>query len=643
MKLPLTSALLSLLALHLPLDAQGYADSSGAIAPEATRTANADFDAGMEALMAGEFAKALPLLERAAATGDAMAQYATAKLLRRGLAGVKDAKRAVELLERATSGTQRFPDALTELANCLQYGTGTAEDKTRAVALLEQAAACDHADAMLGLGCAYLLATGVGKDPVRAFAWFSRAADLKQPYAIQNLAATANKMSSDEITKGKALAAEMRVAPRYQGATIQFQFDLKSAMHAAFVKGSKAYEDRRLAEARTRLEPLAIDGHPGSLFYVARMHETGRGYTQDFAEAARIYNVAMQKGEGTSIGNLARLYQNGLGVPKDRSAAVQLWYAAAWRGDVDSQNDYALACIQAAGRERDPVAAYVWWKLAADAGKQQAANNLRILLDRDLPQARVPEAEQKLAEVRKAMKEERLPRTPFLKLDAPRLLERKQGQQSYAGSDAETKHAITKGEDDGRNDERNAPRGGTHVQARLEPFTSRDGNLALRKPRGWKANVGDVFGPGTYGVTCENPAETAGILFVVFPGVAARFPRSKDFAQQFLDGMRREFEDFRIQNSISSPDGSKTRIDASFVDEGKRSLAVFQFTVEDGDARVMGMGSVATEWKTMKPMLEEMALSVRYPAQGPNSNRQGESGSNDRDVERGHDGRTRRF
>ena len=51
----------------------------------------------------------------------------------------------------------------------------------------------------------------------------------------------------------------------------------------------------------------------------------------------------------------------------------------------------------------------------------------------------------------------------------------------------------------------------------LEKYQSPDGKVLLYKPQGWNVAQGDMFGPGTYGVTVMEPQENAVVLFITFP------------------------------------------------------------------------------------------------------------------------------
>ncbi len=616
--LPRAAPLLALCALSLSL----WSSTSLAHAQYTSRTSpnpakDEGFDRAVEQVMEGEFEAALPALEKSAANGNAMAQYLYAALLRRGLGGPADPQRAIELLRRACQSGPIFPDAMLELAQVLEDRGGEASEW---LDLLQRASTCGNNAAALELGNVHFLGKGVPVNREEAYAWYSLAANNKNEFAANNLRACEQGMDEAAIARGKQRLQEIYKLPAPTGSTLQFQINMRSAMDAAFDKGRKAYEGRQIEEARRRLEPLARNYNPGALFYVARMHETGRGYEQDYLEAARLYAAAIQQNEGTSLGNLARLFKQGLGVAKNAQAAATLYHLAAWRGDPDAQNEYALASIQGEGTERDPVAAFVWWSLAAEAGNEHAPNNLRILQEQDLPRDRVDEAKKKLEEVRAQKKQGASPPMAKLDLGTPKLFEvstQAVAKRGYSSSVEEPKkvqsnEVVIEDSEDINNDPnkgREVPKG-----PGLQRWTSPDGKLALQKPMTWKVQHGDIFGGGTYGCTVQNADESAGVLFVVAPGAGQRFQNASDFAQATLEAIGEDMQNFRVTNRIQAPDGSKVRIDATFVEDGKPTVGTFQFTIDGQEGRVMALGAEQRIWKETETLLQDIALSIRYPA-----------------------------
>jgi uncharacterized protein len=101
------------------------------------------------------------------------------------------------LAEAAEAGSA---EAQFELAKLYETGVGVAQDDARALALYQQAAAQDYADAINDLGFLhYNGGLGLRKDPARALTYFERAADLRHPQAMFNFAA----LIDDGLVVGK--------------------------------------------------------------------------------------------------------------------------------------------------------------------------------------------------------------------------------------------------------------------------------------------------------------------------------------------------------------------------------------------------------------------------------------------------------
>ena len=109
-----------------------------------------------------------------------------------------DLNEAVGFLERAVE--EGSPEAQMELAKLLEKGIGVPVDHARALALYQQAADQDYADAINDLGWMhYQGGLGLRVDTDKARELFGRAADLRHPQAMFNYAA----LIDDKLVAGK--------------------------------------------------------------------------------------------------------------------------------------------------------------------------------------------------------------------------------------------------------------------------------------------------------------------------------------------------------------------------------------------------------------------------------------------------------
>lgn len=156
----------------------------------------------------------------------------------------------------------------------------------------------------------------------------------------------------------------------------------------AFRSGYEAY---KAGDAQTALEALnfaAANGHPGALWKLGRMYQTGDLVTEDDAKAMEIFSqVASQYAEESPYGpdapfvadafvTLGGYYQDGIpgSVDADPGRARRFFaYAASYFGDADAQYRLATMFLLGQGGDQNAVQAARWFKLSARKGHVGAA------------------------------------------------------------------------------------------------------------------------------------------------------------------------------------------------------------------------------------------------------------------------------
>jgi uncharacterized caspase-like protein len=112
--------------------------------------------------------------------------------------GRLDMARAVDLLNRAAAGGSA--EAMFELARLYEQGLGVAPDPARALELYRASADQGYARAVNDLGFLYFQGgLGLAPDTDQALAYFAQAADLRHPQALFNYAA----LIDDGVVEGK--------------------------------------------------------------------------------------------------------------------------------------------------------------------------------------------------------------------------------------------------------------------------------------------------------------------------------------------------------------------------------------------------------------------------------------------------------
>jgi uncharacterized protein len=151
----------------------------------------------------------------------------------------------------------------------------------------------------------------------------------------------------------------------------------------AFRSGYEAY---KAGDAQTALEALnyaAANGHPGALWKLGRMYQTGDLVTEDDGKAMELFaRVANEYGDENPHGpdapfvadafvTLGSYYQSGIPgqVTADPGRARRFFaYAASYFGDSDAQFSLAGMFLQGEGGDQNARQAARWFKLAARKG-----------------------------------------------------------------------------------------------------------------------------------------------------------------------------------------------------------------------------------------------------------------------------------
>lgn len=151
----------------------------------------------------------------------------------------------------------------------------------------------------------------------------------------------------------------------------------------AFRSGYEAYKAGDAATALEALNYAAANGHPGALWKLGRMYQTGDLVTEDDGKAMELFaRVANEYGDENPRGpdapfvadafvTLGSYYQSGIPghVPADPGRARRFFaYAASYFGDSDAQFSLASMFLQGEGGDQNARQAARWFKLAARKG-----------------------------------------------------------------------------------------------------------------------------------------------------------------------------------------------------------------------------------------------------------------------------------
>jgi hypothetical protein len=152
-------------------------------------------------------------------------------------------------------------------------------------------------------------------------------------------------------------------------------------------------------------------------------------------------------------------------------------------------------------------------------------------------------------------------------------------------------------------------------QASFEKYQSPDGKVLLYKPKGWNAAQGDMFGPGTYGVTVMEPQENAVVLFITFP-VSAEVKDSVVLAARCIAALRAKYPDLQATNVNSTAGRERTIANLTLTAEGEKGTGHGYFFYTKNAGSVYLLLAKAKMWNEFRPTLTTVAANLAYTPQG---------------------------
>ena len=149
----------------------------------------------------------------------------------------------------------------------------------------------------------------------------------------------------------------------------------------------------------------------------------------------------------------------------------------------------------------------------------------------------------------------------------------------------------------------------------LEKYQSPDGKVLLYKPKDWKVTEGDMFGPGTYGVSLMEPQENAIALFITFP-VSEEIKDSVALAAKCIAALRQEFPNLQATQMSSTPDRGRTIANVTLTVDGDVGIGHTYFFYTQSVGTVYLLLAKAEKWEELRPTLTTIAANLAYAPQG---------------------------
>jgi hypothetical protein len=177
------------------------------LALAATAPARADFEAGVAAARAGDYATALREWRPLAEGGHRDAQFNLGLLYENGLGVAKDGAQAVRWFRRAAERDDRTAQAY--LGEMYAQGLGVARDDIEALSWYKRAAERGHAASQYNVGLFYATGRGAAPSDVQAVAWITVSHENGAPQT-DLLETLRRHMSPSHLAEAKRLADDVR-------------------------------------------------------------------------------------------------------------------------------------------------------------------------------------------------------------------------------------------------------------------------------------------------------------------------------------------------------------------------------------------------------------------------------------------------
>ena len=129
------------------------------------------------------------------------------------------------------------------------------------------------------------------------------------------------------------------------------------SVHADFLEGEEAFDNKRYSEAFQHFQPLADEGDFRSQYYVAYMYLYGYGVAKNDQLALSYLQKSLNQNYHLAQALMGYLYNEGRVVPADPKKAVMLYQKAADQGNSGAMLNLGVAYYQGNGVPRNLIKA----------------------------------------------------------------------------------------------------------------------------------------------------------------------------------------------------------------------------------------------------------------------------------------------
>ena len=274
---------------------------------------------------------AVSYYETAAKNGDTEGMYRLGTAFYLGRGAARNYEEAYAWLKKASDG--EHSGAMVYLGYIHANGHGVPKNYVKSVMWYQKAADLGNTEAKVNLGIMYIQGRGVSRDADRARQLFEEAADKGNTEAMLNLAHMyGNNKQYDEaeglLRKAASLdnvEAMVRIGKMYKDGYGQIPVNYGNAA-GFFRKAAEHGREDALLPLAECYQRLAECGDGNAMLELGRMYYYHkRGIPQDYARAAKWFELAAEKDNATAMGYLGLMYANGRGVTMDKDIS-DAWY-----------------------------------------------------------------------------------------------------------------------------------------------------------------------------------------------------------------------------------------------------------------------------------------------------------------------------
>jgi TPR repeat protein len=142
--------------------------------------------------------------------------------------------------------------------------------------------------------------------------------------------------------------------------------------------GIAAFERGDFSTARSKFEPLAVNGDAVAQYYLGDLI-VRYAAAQHKPEGVIWLQQSAQAGVPDAMNELARILSEGKIVTANQPKATELFMQAASLGHLPAYNNLGLRSLRGVGRPADLLDASEWFRLAADQGFAESQFNLAVM------------------------------------------------------------------------------------------------------------------------------------------------------------------------------------------------------------------------------------------------------------------------